>query len=334
MPRLMLLLGILLFASDLFAAESAKGVLAIHGGYAYADKPLPPELFKGFCEGLKRSLAEGYAVWKEGKPGLDVVEASVRVLEDVSLFNAGKGAVFNNEGVNELDASIMEGKTKMAGAVAGVRTVRNPISAARAVMEKTQHVLLIGGGADKFAKEQGLEIVKPAYFKTEHRWKQFLTGKKADKKNGASHFVLPPRQWGTVGAVVRDKAGNLAAGTSTGGLSNKKNGRVGDSPLIGAGTYADNAGVAVSGTGHGEYFIRHNVASEINSLVKYKGMPLKDAVHHVLFNILNKDRGEGGVIAIDKDGAIALDANSEGVNRGYVTEGGEVFAYVYEERCP
>ncbi len=320
------------------AAENVKGVLAIHGGYA-PDKPdLTEELKKNFCEDMRKALSVGYALIHKGKPGLEAVEASVKILEDSPHFNAGKGAVFTHEGKNELDASIMEGKDRTAGAVAGVTTVKNPISAAKKVMEQTPHVLLIGHGAEEFAKEQKLELVDPKYFWTERRWKQHEKDlekeKNAIQKNGASLKSIHGIEYGTVGAVALDSNGTLAAATSTGGLSNKKHGRVGDSPIIGAGTYADNEGAAVSCTGHGEYFIRNHVASLINDLCKYKKMSLKDATHHVLNDILNVNAGEGGVIALDKKGNISLDSNSEGMLRGYVEASGKIHAFVYDEKCP
>jgi beta-aspartyl-peptidase (threonine type) len=321
-----------------FAYETDTGVvLAIHGGYA-PDKPdLTPELKASFCADMQRALMAGANKLNTTKNSMDAVEAAIVVLEDSPHFNAGRGSVFTHEGKVELDASIMEGKDKKAGAIASITTAKNPILAARAVMEHTPHVLLVGQGADDFCKEQKLELVDQEYYKTERRWKQHLGDlekeKSVIKKNGA--FLVPhsSEELGTVGAVALDANGNLAAGTSTGGLSNKKHGRVGDSPIIGAGTYADNEGVALSATGHGEYFIRFHVASAVNDLVKLKKMPLKAATHHVLFNQLNEKAGEGGVIALDRKGNASLEANSEGMLRGYVKKGGKMRAFVYNDEC-
>jgi beta-aspartyl-peptidase (threonine type) len=256
------------------------------------------------------------------------------------LFNAGKGAVFTYEGRNELDASIMDGKDKRAGAVAGVTIVKNPISAARAVMEKSPHVLLIGRGAEVFATKMELEIVDPAYFWTLPRWKQieerWRKAKSADQQSAirARSKDSPRRdehQWGTVGAVAVDAHGNLAAGTSTGGITGKMFGRVGDSPIIGAGTYADNEGCAVSCTGHGEYFIRFAVSHEINSLVKYKGWKVEQAVAHVIDRELKPAGGEGGAIVLDAKGRFSSAQNTEGMYRGWITKKGEIETRLWDK---
>ena len=213
---------------------------------------------------IMEALTAGYKILERGDPSLDAVEAVVRIMEDSPLFNAGKGAVFTNAGTNELDASIMDGSTLQAGAVAGVKTVKNPISAARKVMEKTWHVMLSGDGADHFAAEQGLEIVDNNYFYTERRWNALKKAQEEEKH-------------GTVGCVALDKKGNIAAGTSTGGLTNKRWGRIGDTPIIGAGTYANNETCGVSGTGQGEYFIRGNIAYDVSALMIYRSLTVKDA---------------------------------------------------------
>jgi len=317
-------------------------VLGVHGGTGLPKKEMTPELEKALRAGLDRALAAGYEkLQTAGATSLDAVEAAIRVLEDSPHFNAGKGAVFTHEGRNELDASIMEGKTKRAGAVAGVTIIKNPITSARAVMEKSKHVLLMGRGAELFATQAGLEIVDPTYFWTEPRWKQI---QEVWKKEGRAPHDPPragstnepanawgTRQLGTVGAVALDQAGNLAAGTSTGGMNNKMSGRVGDSPIIGAGTYADNEACAVSATGHGEYFIRYVVAHDIAALVKYKGLSVEVAAGEVVKGKLKAAGGEGGVIVLDAKGNFAMSYNSEGLYRGYVTGGGERRVFLYSE---
>lgn len=306
----------------------------IHGGTGLEKKELTPELEKQYRDGLQAAAQKGYELYHKSAPSLDIVEASVRELEDNPLFNAGKGAVFNHDGKNELDASIMEGQTLKAGSVAGVTVVKNPISAARAVMEKTKHVMLVSKGADAFAKEVGLEIVEPFYFFTERRWKELQELLEAEKKQapeGEKHSgVLPPhKEWSTVGAVASDSKGNLASATSTGGLSNKRWGRVGDSPIIGAGTYADNAGCGVSATGHGEYFIRYSVAHDINALVKYKHLSLQKAADEVVQKKLKPVQAEGGVIVLDNKGNYAFSFNSEGLYRASVTDKGKINVQLY-----
>lgn len=321
-------------------------VLVIHGGAgAPSRKGLTPEREAEYRRDLEKSLLAGFAAWKGGKDGLDIVEAAVVVLEDSPLFNAGKGAVFTHEGKNELDASIMEGRDHRAGAVAGVTTVKNPIRAARAVMEKSPHVMMVGAGAEAFAKQSELEMVEPRYFYTEERWKELEEAKKreeeaAAKAKGGASLRRPLLEspggrpyFGTVGAVTVDKQGHLAAATSTGGMTNKRFGRVGDSPIIGAGTYADDASCAVSGTGHGEFFIRNVVAYDIAALVKYKGLPVAEAAAAVVHGKLRApDRGEGGVIAIDRRGRYAMPFNSEGMFRGCITADGQVYVAIYPER--
>lgn len=321
-------------------------VLGIHGGIGDADQELSPEVDKQMRVVMEAALKSGYAKLQRGESSLDAVEAAIRVMEDSPLFNAGKGAVFTHEGRNELDASIMDGRTKKAGAVAGVTTVKNPITAARAVMEKSKHVLLTGRGAEVFAERQGLDIVDPKYFWTEHRWKAIQDilekekaeeKKKSDEKNKRSEAPAngsSPRkmktEYGTVGAVARDNAGNLAAGTSTGGMTNKMLGRVGDSPIIGAGTYADNAAAAVSCTGHGEYFIRYSVTHEIIAQMKYKGVTAQAAAHDVINVQLknavkaNPDDAEGAAIVLDKSGSFTTAFNYPALFRAYITKDGTI----------
>ena len=305
-------------------------VLAIHGGTAAPRAEVDAALEKKLRAGLEAALRAGFEKIKTGT-SLDAVEAAVRVLEDAPEFNAGRGAVFTKQGKNELDASIMEGRDKRAGAVAGLTTVRNPISAARAVMEKSPHVFLIRDGAEAFAREAGLEIVDPKYFWTPFRWDEWKKNQKPAAKKGVQHTPsLEAHQWGTVGAVALDAQGNLAAATSTGGMVGKAYGRVGDSPVIGAGTYADNSGVAVSATGHGEFFIRYAVAHEINALVKYKGLSVVDAANAVVQKQLADAGGEGAVIALSPQGNFATSRNCEGLYRGYVTRAGAMHTFLYE----
>jgi beta-aspartyl-peptidase (threonine type) len=310
-------------------------VLAIHGGIAAKRRESSTELEKTLRAELQRALETGYReLQKPGASGLDAVEAAIRTLEDSPYFNAGKGAVFTHEGRNELDASIMEGNHKRAGAVASVTVIKNPIAAARAVMEKSKHVLLVGRGAEVFATKAGLEIVDPSYFWTQRRWDEIQgTWRKEAETNGKSSAApaVAQAQWSTVGAVALDAAGNLAAGTSTGGMSNKMFGRVGDSPIIGAGTYADNEACAVSATGHGEYFIRYVVAHDIAALMKYKQMPVEAAAAEVVLGKLKTAGGEGGVIVLDRQGRLAMPYNTEGMYRGYVARDGKVTVLLYGE---
>jgi L-asparaginase / beta-aspartyl-peptidase len=309
-------------------------VLGIHGGIAADKQDLTADMAKTVRAEMRRALETGYAALnKPGAVGLDAVEAAIRVLEDSPHFNAGRGAVFTHEGRNELDASIMEGKTKRAGAVAGVSIIKNPITAARAVMEKSKHVLMVGRGAEVFATKVGVEIVDPSYFWTERRWREIekVWKKEAEKGSEQTKGANRPaslQPWSTVGAVALDKAGNLAAGTSTGGMSNKMFGRVGDSPIIGAGTYADNLGCAVSATGHGEFFIRYVVAHDISALIQYKQMPIEDAAAEVVLGKLKAAGGEGGVIALDAKGNFAMPFNTEGMYRGYVNRDGKISVFL------
>ncbi|MFI5164862.1 MAG: isoaspartyl peptidase/L-asparaginase family protein [Bacteroidia bacterium] len=318
--------------------------IVIHGGAGTILKDsMSPELEKQYIAKLNEALKAGYDILAKGGSALDAVEASIKVMEDSPLFNAGKGAVFNSEGKNEMDAAIMDGKNLHAGAVAGVHTIRNPIEGARAVMEKSPHVLLMGDGADKFAKEQGLKIEDPKYFYDEKRWQQLQKIKKQEKitldhSSDTTGWVHPKdaeffhdKKFGTVGCVALDKKGNLAAGTSTGGMTNKKFGRVGDSPIIGAGTYANNKTCAVSCTGHGEYFIRNVVAYDVSALMEYKGMTLEQATNEVVMKKLKSQGGEGGLIAIDAKGNIAMPFNTAGMYRAYMKKDGKSEVKIYKE---
>jgi beta-aspartyl-peptidase (threonine type) len=292
--------------------------MVIHGGAGTISRDkMTPEKERALTEKLSEALESGMKILRDGGTALDAVEASIRVLEDSPLFNAGKGAVFSADGKNELDASIMDGSTLKAGAVASVTTIKNPISAARAVMEKTKHVLLIGEGAEKFAAEQGLEIVDPKYFFTQERWDELQKAKQ--ERNSSmrepAHGLLG---LGTVGALALDSHGDLAAGTSTGGLTNKMHGRVGDSPIIGAGTYANNKTCAVSGTGQGEFFIRLSVARDVSSLMEYKSWSVEKAANKVIHDKLTGLGGTGGIIALDHNGRIAMPFNTPGMYRAWM----------------
>jgi len=306
-------------------------MLVIHGGAGtITRKSMTAEMEQQYRAGMEQALRTGHAVLAKGGSSVDAVEATIRVLEDNPLFNAGKGAVFTHEGRNELDAAIMDGKTKAAGSVAGVTIIKNPITAARAVMEKSEHVMMVGRGAELFATKMGLEIVDPSYFWTERRWKSLQ--QELLKEQPQSHYSVPEdRKMGTVGAVALDKSGNLAAGTSTGGMTNKKFGRVGDAPIIGAGTYAENESCAVSATGHGEFFIRWTVAHDIAALVKYRGMSVKEAGDEVIHKKLEPVKGEGGVIILDTKGNFATPFNSEGMYRGWIGGDGVPHVEIYKD---
>ena len=303
-------------------AERAEYAIAIHGGAGTILKEnMAPEKEKAYTEALNAALDIGEGILKEGGSSMDAVQQTIVYLENSPLFNAGKGAVFTHEGKNELDASIMDGATRNAGAVGGVTTVKNPILAARAVMEHSEHVLLTGKGAEQFATEQGLEIVEPEYFYTEDRWQSLQRAKAAEEQSTGALSSNPDPKFGTVGCVALDKAGNITAGTSTGGMTNKRYNRFGDVPVIGAGTYANNATCGVSCTGHGEYFIRYAVAYDISALMEYKGLSLKAATNYVIHEKLLEAGGSGGLIAVDKMGNVALPFNSAGMYRGYAKPG-------------
>jgi beta-aspartyl-peptidase (threonine type) len=310
-------------------------VLAVHGGIGLPRKDVSPELEKQLRAKLAEALATGYqTLEKPDTTSLDAVEQAIRILEDSPLFNAGKGSVFTHDGRNELDASIMNGETLAAGAVAEVTTVKNPISAARAVMEKSPHVLMIGKGAETFAEKAGLEIVDPSYFWTLPRWKQLqddLEREQLERTRGKQSGIVPSgHPWGTVGAVAVDQRGNLAAGTSTGGMSNKLYGRLGGVPIIGAGTYADNTGCAVSGTGHGEFFIRYTVAHDVSALKKYRGLSVAQAADEVIQRKMKPAGGEGGIIVLDAKNNFTMSFNTEGMYRGYIARDGRPHVFLFE----
>lgn len=313
--------------------------LIIHGGAGTILKEnMSAEKEKAYQQKLEESLKAGYSVLENGGTSIEAVVAAIKIMEDSPLFNAGKGAVFTNAETNEMDASIMDGQTNMAGAVAGVTNVKNPILAAVAVMKNSPHVMMAGEGAAQFAAEQGLEIVDPSYFKDESRLNQLRRIKKTEKteidhsgEQGKIDPVIHDKKFGTVGAVALDQFGNLAAGTSTGGMTNKKYGRIGDAPIIGAGTYANNETCGVSATGHGEFFIRNVVAYDIAALMKYKGLSVQEAANEVVMEKLVEIEGEGGVIAMDKEGNIAMPFNSAGMYRGYIKEKNKPVVLIYKE---
>ena len=328
----------------------------IHGGAGVIKKgSLTPAREAEYRKKLEEAVLAGYKALQDGKSSLDAVEAAIRILEDSPLFNAGKGAVFTADGKNELDASIMDGKTLAAGAVAGLRKVKNPITLARAVMEKSPHVMMIGDGAEKFAGEQNIELVPEKYFWTQERWdslQKILQEEKKTKEikkgtisvNRPDNFLmqnpvyaamtetekLPQNRFGTVGAVALDKDGNIAAGTSTGGMTNKKYGRVGDAPLIGAGTYANNNTCGVSATGWGELFIRVGVARDISAMMEYRALPVQQAADLVLKKV-EKLGGDGGVIVMDKFGNMGISFNSEGMYRAYINSEGKPIVEIYKD---
>ncbi len=298
--------------------------IALHGG---AGNILPEDYTKeqqeAYLKELNNALEIGKKILSNGGTSLDAVEQVVRYLEDCPLFNAGKGSVFTHDGKNELDAAIMDGNGLRAGAVAGVGDIKNPISAARLVMDKSEHVLMVGKGASLFAKSQGAEIVDSSYFFTEKSWNSLQ--KALAKKS------IKDKKMGTVGCVALDKMGNLAAGTSTGGMTNKKYGRVGDVPIIGGGTYANNNSCAVSATGHGEFFIRYTVSHDISALVEYKGMSIAEAANLVVNDKLVKADGKGGIIAVDKYGNIILTMNTAGMFRAFANSKGEQKVSIFKE---
>src|SRR5579863_7460377 len=297
------------------AAEPHPVAIAIHGGAGTMDRAkMTPEREASYRAGLEAALNAGYAILEHGGTSLDAVAAAVRTMEDDPQFNAGRGAVLDAHGDAELDAAIMDGNGPRAGAVAGVRHVKNPIDLARLVMEKSPHVLLVAEGAEEFALEQGVVLVSPDYFRTEERIQQLQEAQRAARERAAAPKDALPK--GTVGAVALDRAGNLAAATSTGGLTNKHVGRVGDTPIIGAGTYANNASCAVSGTGWGEYFIRELVAYDICALVHYRHLTIRQAVHEVIHEKLQRAAPDtGGVIALDPRGELVMDFNTSGMFR-------------------
>jgi L-asparaginase / beta-aspartyl-peptidase len=315
--------------------------MVIHGGAgAMTPQTVPPERQAEYQAALTRALMSGHAVLARGGTSVDAVEAAINVMEDDPLFNAGRGAVITAEGRIELDAAIMDGATLQAGAVAGLHTVRNPIDLARAVMERSPHVMMIGEGAETFARQQGLQMVEESYFMTPTRRQQWERMRMQDSARadsvrragqGAGYSVPDERKWGTVGAVALDQHGNLAAGTSTGGMMMKRFGRVGDVPIIGAGTYANNRSCAVSATGHGEFFIRNTVAHSICALMEYGGLPLQVAADSIVMRQLVAQQGEGGIIAMDRQGNWTMPFNSTGMFRGRIGADGRPHVAIFHE---
>ncbi len=311
--------------------------LVIHGGAGTITKEkMTEEMEAAYREALTGALILGHQTLAKGGSAVKTVELVIRRLEDSPLFNAAKGAVFTSTGTNELDASIMDGKTLNAGAVAAVKHIKNPITAARLVMEESPHVLLTGDGAEEFAREHDVEFVAPEYFYTDRRWKSYVKRKKKEVKRAAASTdeetgreVDGDEKYGTVGVAALDGSGNLAAGTSTGGTTFKRFGRVGDSPIIGAGTYADNRTCAVSGTGTGEYFIRFAIAHHISALMAYEGKSVQEACDIVIHEKLTGLGGDGGVIAIDWQGNIAFSFNTDGMYRGHVKGDGVAVVKIY-----
>jgi beta-aspartyl-peptidase (threonine type) len=312
--------------------QKPEYAIVVHGGAGTIDSTLMDEATESaYKSALNDALTVGEDILKTGGNSLDAVEATIRLMEDNPLFNAGKGAVFTHEGKNELDASIMRGDNQMAGAAGSVMTVKNPISLARAIMEKSEHVMMTGKGAEAFAEKCHLDIVPPSYFFTEKRWNSLQKILEEDnEKTELSEDEKGNKKHGTVGCVALDKSGNIVAGTSTGGMTNKRYNRLGDAPIIGAGTYADNNTCGVSCTGHGEYFIRFTVARDIAALMEYKGLTLKEACDYMVYKKLVEKGGEGGLIAIDKNGNIEMPFNSTGMYRGWA-KGGKRNVKIYKK---
>jgi len=315
-------------------SEKVEFSIIIHGGAGSIRRDnMSEEKETEYRQKLEEAIRVGYTILKNGGTSLDAVQKTINILEDSPLFNAGKGAVFTHEGVNEHDASIMEGKTLNAGASAGTKTVKNPINLARAVMDNSPHVLLSREGAETFAAEQGIEIVEPSYFSTEKKLKSLKRVKASENNKVASFYDsdLQDSKFGTVGCAALDKHGNLAAGTSTGGMTNKRWGRIGDSPIIGAGTYANNNTCAVSSTGWGEFFIRGMVAHDISALMEYKGLTLKEAAHLVIQKKLPELGGDGGVVAIDKNGNMVMEFNTQGMFRATMNDKGKLYIGMFKD---
>ncbi|MFH1373548.1 MAG: isoaspartyl peptidase/L-asparaginase [bacterium] len=335
-----LLLIALTFATNgsiTMAGDSQPFGLVMHGGAGTITRAnMTPEMEQAYRVKLTEVLQTGYDILANGGTALDAVQKTINIMEDSPLFNAGKGSVYTHDGEHEMDASIMDGRKLNAGAVAAVRNVKNPIDLARLVMEKSKHVLLAGRGAGAFAEMHGLTVMPDEYFHTERRLKQLqkaIEKEKAEQPQGNTDNKdeLGDLTIGTVGVAALDKAGNLAAGTSTGGMTNKRFGRVGDSPIIGAGTYANNKSCAVSATGHGEYLMRGVVAYDVSAMMECRGMTVQQAVDTVIQHKLTELGGTGGVVAMDSKGNFAWSFNTEGMYRGHFVSGGEMVVKIYEE---
>ena len=323
-----LLSGLFICLFPLWAVASEQPVaIALHGGAGTIERDrMSAEVEAEYRSFLDKAISEGYQQLQAGEDGLDVVVAIIQRMEDSPLFNAGKGSVYTWDGQHELDASIMHGAQMDAGAVAGVTTVQSPISLARAVMEQSPHVMLASRGAEQFAKELGIPEVSPAYFETERR-KRALESYKAHTQAGIEPHV--DYKFGTVGVVVLDSKGNLVAGTSTGGMTGKRWGRIGDAPVIGAGTYADNRSCAVSATGHGEYFVRHTVARDICARMQFAGQSLNEAAEAVIMDELVVAGGDGGIVAVDAGGEVTMIFNTPGMYRASVSGSGVKFIGIF-----
>ncbi len=318
--------------------EPNSFAIVIHGGAGGIKKEYFTEAQQtAYTQKLQEALNAGYSVLENGGISLDAIQAAINIMENSPLFNAGKGAVYNSDGNQEMDAAIMDGNTLNAGAIAGVNHIKNPILAARMVMDSSKHVLLSGKGAEIMAEKYGIEMVDSSYFFTEKRMNQLkkLQGKEKTELDHTAFLIknelIDDHKYGTVGAVAIDKSGNIAAGTSTGGMTNKKYGRIGDVPIIGAGTYANNLTCGISATGTGEYFIRTVAAHEVSSLIKFKGYSPSEALHEVLFNQIGPLGGEGGMILLDKNGEVFWDFNSSGMFRGYKKSTGEIKIEMFEK---
>lgn len=314
------------------AVAAPASLLVIHGGAGVERQDLNAAEERAARAALEAALRKGHAQLAAGKPALDAVTAAIAVLEDDPTFNAGRGAVFTHDGKNELDSSLMDGATLRAGAVAGVHRVRNPILLARAVMEKSEHVMMVGDGAEAFAKEQGVTLVDPSYFRTEKRWQQLQRALKEEAAGHAHADLETAKHFGTVGAVALDVEGKLAAGTSTGGMTNKRYGRVGDSPIIGAGTYADSK-CAVSGTGWGEYYIRTAAAHDICARIEYLGQTPAQAGEAVINQRIPQLGGDGGAIVLGADGKIGLPFNTQGMYRGWIGADGVPHVAIFADEA-
>ncbi|MEJ0105761.1 MAG: isoaspartyl peptidase/L-asparaginase [Bacteroidota bacterium] len=314
----------------------SKFMLAIHGGAGtILREDMTPDLETAYLDGLQAALDAGYAVLEEGGTAINAVKAATVVLEDNILFNAGRGSVFTKKGVQEMDAAIMDGSTLNAGAVAGVRNVRNPVELAMEVMRNNNHVFLSGKGANDFAIRQGIKLEPDEYFFSQFRYDQWKAIRDSDNysldhTNEKAEELMRDKKFGTVGAVACDSEGNIAAATSTGGMTNKKYGRIGDSPLIGCGTYANNKTCAISCTGHGEPFIRGVAAYDVSCLMEYKGLSLHEAMQVVVHDKLVKLEGEGGMIGVDAQGNTALLFNSAGMYRGFRNSNGYSEVAIYK----
>lgn len=329
---------------SMVADAGPRWAIVVHGGAGVIErKQLSAEQELAYREAMRKVTDAGAKLLAAGRPALDVIEATVGMMEDDPLFNAGRGAVFTAQGRNELDAAIMDGKTLKAGSVAGVTRTRHPISLARQVMERSPHVMLVGAGADTFSEQHGLEQVEPGWFYTQRRWDALLKFLETNRLpvpskplgipalDPARNLTHDEGKKGTVGVVVMDRSGTVAAGTSTGGTTGKRWGRVGDSPVIGAGTYASNRSCAVSATGTGEYFIRLSVAHEICSLVRYRGMTLQAAADQVIQQQLTELQGDGGIIAVAPDGQMAWSFNTSGMYRARAAEGQALTVRIYKD---